>query len=184
MSQGQGGGRPEVWTPEKKQEAIDKILARIATSRDSIATIVEEDESLPSETTFFKWKREDEKLAQDYAHAKDEQADLIFSEMLDIADDGRNDWMKIKRGDEVVEVENKEAIGRSRVRLDTRKWVLGKLRPKQFGDLVRQEITGKDGQDLFEKATDADLDKRIADLLRKTGAIEAFGGEGQAQAQT
>jgi hypothetical protein len=156
VSQGQGGGRPEVWTPEKRQEAIDSILARIATSRDSIATICEGDETLPSETTFFKWKREDEKLSQDYAHAKDAQADLIFAEMLDIADDGRNDWMTVKRGEETVEVENKEAIGRSRVRLDTRKWVLGKLRPKQFGDLIKQEITGKDGGAVEIKLTKAD----------------------------
>ncbi len=127
-------GRPEVWTPEKRQEAIDKILGRIATSRDSIATITEGDESLPSETTFFKWKREDEKLAQDYARAKEDQADLIAEEMLDIADDSRNDWMKKKVGDELVDVPNPELINRSRLRIDTRKWVMGKLRPKKYGE--------------------------------------------------
>jgi hypothetical protein len=138
-------GRPVVWTPEARQEAIDKILARIATSRDSIATITEGDESLPSETTFFKWKREDAVLAQDYAHAKEDQADLIAEEMLDIADDSRNDWMKKKQGDEVIDVPNPEVINRSRLRIDTRKWVMGKLRPKKYGELLRQEITGKDG---------------------------------------
>lgn len=144
--QGEGGGREVTWTPEKRAEAITHILARIATSRDSIATIVGEREDLPSERLFFQWKREDEKLRQDYAHAKEEQADLIFDEILDIADDSRNDWMtRTGPNGEAQEVINQENIQRSRLRIDSRKWVAGKLRPKQYGELVRQEITGKDG---------------------------------------
>lgn len=158
MSQGEGGGRPEVWTKDKKKEAIDKILAAIATSTDSVTTICGEDETLPSFTTFFKWKREDEKLAQDYARAKEEQAELIFEDMLDIADDGSNDYMdkKMPNGD-VIEVLNAEHIQRSRLRIDARKWVLGKLRPKKYGDFTRNELSGPDGGPLEIKS--------IADLL-------------------
>jgi hypothetical protein len=133
VSQGQGAGRPEVWTPQKKEEAIVAILARIATSRDSLATICKE-EGMPSERLFFKWKREDEKLSQDYAHAKEEQADLIFEEMLDISDDSRNDWVKKQQGEQTIDALNPEAIARSRLRIDTRKWALGKLRPKKYGE--------------------------------------------------
>lgn len=143
-------GRPEVWTPEKRQEAIDKILGRIATSRDSIATITENDEELPSETTFFKWKREDEKLAQDYTRAKEDQADLIGEEMLDISDDSTNDYMERKNQDgETVGVQlNAEHVQRSKLRIETRKWLMGKLRPKKYGEFTRNEISGPEGKAL------------------------------------
>jgi hypothetical protein len=180
--QGEGGGRPPIWTPEKRQAAVDVILARIATSEASVTTICNEDPNLPDVTTFFKWKREDEKIAQDYARAKEDQADLIAETMHDIADNGQNDWMERVGPDGQSQgwQLNGEHIQRSRLRIDTRKWTLGKLKPKKYGDRITQEVTGADGKDLFAGMTDAELDKRLADLLRKTGAIAPVDGEGAA----
>jgi hypothetical protein len=62
-----------------------------------------------------------------YARAREIQADGMVDEMLDIADDARNDWME-KRGELVPD---NEAIHRSRLRIDARRWVAGKLRPNR-----------------------------------------------------
>jgi len=85
-----------------------------------------------------------------YARAKEESADALAEEMLEIADDGRNDWMARNGGTddegnarENTYVLNGEHIQRSRVRIDTRKWLASKLKPKKYGDRV--DLTNSDG---------------------------------------
>jgi len=140
-------GRPVTFYPAKKQEAVNAILSRVATSRDSILTICKSDKDLPNAETFFTWIRESEELAHDYARAKESQADIIAEEMLDISDNGTNDYMERQagNGDNVGWQLNGEHVQRSKLRIETRKWLLGKLRPKRYGDTVRQEITGANG---------------------------------------
>jgi hypothetical protein len=59
--------------------------------------------------------------------------------MLDIADDTSLDTRKGKDGDEQP---NTEWITRSRLRVETRKWMAGKLRPKVYGDKIDVEHGG------------------------------------------
>ena len=140
-------GRPVVYKGDKKQGAIDFILARIATSRDSLKTICAGSDNLPTVDTFFVWLKESPELADHYARAKEAQADVIAEEMLDISDNGTNDYMERQagNGDNVGWQLNGEHVQRSKLRIETRKWLLGKLRPKRYGDTVRQEITGANG---------------------------------------
>ncbi len=59
------------------------------------------------------------------------QADALFDEALEIADDASGDWTVDKDGKKGVDHEN---IQRSRLRVDTRKWAAGKMAPKKYGD--------------------------------------------------
>ena len=77
-----------------------------------------------------------------YAHAKTAQAHYLAEEIIEISDDGTNDWMTVMRGDESVEVENKESINRSRLRVDTRKWIAARLAPERFGDKIETTLKG------------------------------------------
>lgn len=70
------------------------------------------------------------------------QMESFEDELNEIADDGRNDWMTIKRGGEDVEVPNNEVLQRSRLRVDTRKWIMSKILPKRYADTVKQEHSG------------------------------------------
>ncbi len=137
-----GAGRPEVWTPEKKQEAIDKILARIATSRDSLKTICSGDDKLPDAQVFFSWLRGNEELNNLYAHAKEAQADVIFEEMLDIADTPQR-GVTTKTTANGTDITEEDMLGHRRLQIDTRKWALGKLRPKKYGDKLDLEHSGQ-----------------------------------------
>lgn len=134
-------GRPESYTPD----IANKILSEIATTSKSLRTICGQ-EGYPTVGTILKWLKEDKDgfLAQ-YAIAKEEQADYLIEEMIDIADDGSNDFMTITKGGQDYEVENKEVTSRSRLRVDTRKWIASKLKPKKYGDKIQQEVTGADG---------------------------------------
>jgi len=63
-------------------------------------------------------------------------------EFLEIADDGRNDWVEQRNAQgEVIGWEvNGEHIQRSRARLETRKWLMSKRAPRKYGDKVEQTI--------------------------------------------
>ena len=56
---------------------------------------------------------------------------------------------RLNKNGEVEMVVNYENIQRSRLRVDTRKWIMSKLAPKKYGDKVTQELTGKDGAELI-----------------------------------
>jgi hypothetical protein len=72
---------------------------------------------------------------EQYARARDAQADTLADEIIDIADDGSNDWMERElESGKTIEVVNAEHISRSKLRVDARKWVAAKLKPKKYGD--------------------------------------------------
>jgi hypothetical protein len=62
-------------------------------------------------------------------------------EIIDIADDAGRDVSVDNEGNQRV---NGEAIARSRLRVDTRKWIMSKLAPRKYGDGATQELVGKD----------------------------------------
>ena len=124
--------RPIKWTVEKKEIAVKEILLEIMKGR-SLTSILKTDErgDLPSKVTFFEWLKEDEELTNQYARASEIRADIIFDDILAIADENTNDTSINENGIEVV---NNDVIQRSRLRIDARKWVLSKMNPKKFGD--------------------------------------------------
>lgn len=91
---------------------------------------------MPDKSTVFKWLRTQPGFVDQYARAKEESADAHADDILEIADDGTNDWMERKNseGENVGWQVNGEHIQRSRVRIDTRKWLASKLKPKKYGD--------------------------------------------------
>jgi hypothetical protein len=88
------------------------------------------DENMPSTSTFYQWLDSNSDKAKQYARATEIRADIIFDDILNIADDNVNDTYTV----EGVELTNHDVIQRSRLRIDARKWVLSKLNPKKFGD--------------------------------------------------
>lgn len=117
------------------QEIADEICAIISSTSKSLRTICLEDR-FPSVVTIFAWFRKNEEFLKQYTRAKEEQADLLIEEMLDISDDGSNDFMKVVKGDAEYEIENKEWTSRSKLRVETRKWIASKLKPKKYGEKV------------------------------------------------
>lgn len=92
------------------------------------------DGAMPGRTTVNRWLRENTEFRDQYARAREEQAEHLLDEILLIADDATNDFMTITKGDVSYEVENKEWTSRSKLRVDTRKWAMSKLAPKKYGD--------------------------------------------------
>ena len=98
-------------------------------------------ENMPSTSTFYKWLDEDEIKSKHYARATEIRADIIFDDILNIADQNDNDTFINDEGKEVV---NNDVIQRSRLKIDARKWILSKLNPKKFGDKTDITTNGKE----------------------------------------
>lgn len=119
---------------EFSQETADRICGQLIEGK-SLRTICVADE-MPSASTVCRWLAQFPAFREQYAHAREAQADTLTDEMLDIADDGTNDWMEKKntQGDVTGVEYNGDAVQRSRLRIDTRKWYASKLAPKKYGD--------------------------------------------------
>ncbi len=126
---------------EEKESKFNLIIEKIEYGLSLRKSL--KDEGMSSRT-FFEWLKEDEGKQKQYAHACEERSEKIFEEMLDIADDGTNDYMTIEKGDMLYNVEDKEVVNRSRLRIDTRKWMLSKMMPKKYGDKLDVTTNGKD----------------------------------------
>lgn len=139
-------GRPTTYT----LTLADNICAQLAEGK-SMRTVCK-GEGMPVMSTVFLWLRTHPEFSERYTQAKAEAADALVEEMLDISDDGTNDWMEIhdKEGEAVGYKINGEHVQRSRLRVDTRKWIASKLKPKKYGERVDVDHGIQEGNPLAD----------------------------------
>lgn len=131
-------GRPTSYTPEIGRAICERV------ARGETIKQITRDEDMPPDSTVRGWILDNrEGFSELYARAREMQFEVMSEDILEIADDGSNDWMDRHREYKGVDkVENAEAIARSRLRVDTRKWLLSKLAPKKYGDKVDHHVDG------------------------------------------
>lgn len=122
-------GRPS----EYSDAVADAICERLANA-ESLRRICLADD-MPAQSTVFRWLAQNATFREQYASAREAQAHAMADEILDIADDGSNDFM----GED--EKYNGDAVARSKLRVDARKWLAAKLLPKKYGD---RQLIGSD----------------------------------------
>lgn len=105
---------------EYTQEKADKICALITEGK-TIRFICNE-EDMPAVETFYRWLRTFPEFQEQYAHAKQDQADALVEEILDIAD-----------------MADTQDVQVARLRVDTRKWVASKMKAKKYGDKITHQ---------------------------------------------
>lgn len=94
-------------------------------------------ENMPARSSVHKWLNENKDFADQYARARETMLEAMADEILDIADDTSGDTVKDTYGNERAD---SEWINRSRLRVDSRKWLLSKLLPKKYGEKL--ELSG------------------------------------------
>lgn len=130
-------GRPTMYS-----EALGKKICReISTCTDSMTIICSRNKDFPVREVIWGWRIDFPNFANMYDNAKRIQADLLAEEIKEIADDTSRDTItKINSTGEEYDVCNTEWIARSRLRVDTRKWIACKLLPKVYGELARLDL--------------------------------------------
>jgi hypothetical protein len=151
-------GRPSSFT----LEMADLICERVATSTFGLKKLCDMYDDLPAHETVYQWRYKNATFADQYTRAKIAQAEFLAEEIIDIADDGRNDWMETLSDEEqgIGWKLNGEHFARSRLRIDTRKWHASKLLPKIYGNQAE-----KSDDDVSAKETQRLINERTLELL-------------------
>ena len=129
-------GRPTIYS----KELAEIICEKIATSNKGISTICSE-EGMPSRTSVRRWIHDNEEFRDMYARAKEDQADYLADEIIQISD------TELKTSSEFIGGEGSSTtisdnVQRSRLMIDSRKWLAMKLKPKSYGEKIDIEHTG------------------------------------------
>lgn len=132
-------GRPTIYS----KELAETICARISDG-ESLRRICR-DEGMPALATIFRWLPLYKEFKEQYEISSRERLQGMAEELLDIADDGTNDWMERQDKENPGYAYNGEHVQRSRLRVDARKWLLSKHLPKVYGDKAQVEHTGEIG---------------------------------------
>jgi hypothetical protein len=125
------------YSKEQKTKIFKSIISEIEDGA-SLRTALKNNNNFSSHT-FNDWVNEDEEKGKQYARAKEQRTDLIFEEILNIADSQEGDVIH-KDGIDIV---NHDVINRARLRIDARKWMLGKMDKNKYGDKIQTEHSGE-----------------------------------------
>ena len=132
------GGRPTKYTQDLADEICEQLAMGI-----SMRTIAGSDK-MPAMSTLFKWLREIDEFSEQYAKAKQESADAMAEDVIYIADTPVMGEIRTIRPDGSIEVKQDEMLGHRRLQIDTRKWLMAKMKPKKYGDKIDMTTNGKD----------------------------------------
>lgn len=131
------GGRPSTYTAEQALEICERISGGRTLNQ------VCRDDDMPAQSTIRAWRRKNPEFDSLYAQAREDLYEHWAGECIDIADDGTTDYVtKIGRNGREYEAVDQEHIQRSRLRVDTRKWLLSKLKPKVYGEHLDVDVAG------------------------------------------
>lgn len=148
-----------VFTPEIAAE----ICRRLAEG-ESLRAVCRT-EGMPGIATVLRWAVGEgcpADFPEQYARARQSGYAVMAEDLVDIADDGSNDWMtRAKANGEIEIVLDREHVARSKLRADTRQWMLSKMLPKVYGQ--RTTIAGDPDAPL---TTTLDLSKVSRDALK------------------
>jgi hypothetical protein len=124
------------WTAELE----DAICNAIAITPKGLEHICSANPDFPCADKIYERRRESQEFGEKYTRAKADQVMVLADQIVDIADDGSQDETEIEITPGVKStVVNREIIERSKIRIDARKWLAGKLAPKIFGDKLTHE---------------------------------------------
>lgn len=148
-------GRPTKYTEELGKRICDLI----ATHTFGLKKLCSLHDWMPVHTTIAEWRWSIPNFSTQYTKAKILQAELLAEETLEIADESDNDVTINAIGNEVC---NTEFVNRSRLRVDTRKWLTSKLLPKIYGDFAKLDLLQDENNELKKEMEELrdQLDKK------------------------
>jgi hypothetical protein len=120
------GGRPTMYSLEIALEICDRIA-----DGESLVSICR-DERMPKKTAVYEWLLRHKEFAEIYARAREDQADTLADEIHAISDELPK---------QIVDDKGKTRFDSAYVqwqknRVDARKWVAAKLKPKKYSDRI------------------------------------------------
>ena len=150
--------------PEIREAIIEHVLHEVAMTEKGIRHICADDGRINVQT-FYEWIEADPALGERYARAQAKRMEVMAERILEIADDSSGDTFVDAKGKEHTDYEN---IQRSKLRVDTRKWLMSKLAPKKYGDRAELEVSSKTTQGAIQAPDEllAEVRGRLPGLMQ------------------
>lgn len=135
-------GRPTDYTPELG----DLICEGIASGK-SLVKICKDD-GMPNPATIYKWRRVFDEFNDNYAHAREDAADVFAEEIITIADEVGQVVMVdgvplVVDGKPVMTVDS-ASVAHGKLRTDSRKWIASRFN-KAYIEKSSKELSGPGG---------------------------------------
>jgi len=107
---------------------------------------IAETEGMPGYSTVMAWLNQDKSFQEQYARAREAQADFLADQCIEIADDKSQDILDIPDGGDTRLITNSAAVQRAKIQIDARRWKAGQLAPKKWGQQnSKTELVGDGG---------------------------------------
>lgn len=160
-----GKNKGILWTPEKKAEVFEEILEYIRGGM-SLSKATKQPGTF-GWSAFYNYMDTDPELEQKYVRACKVRADFIFDEMQEIADTTEEGIVTVV-DENGTKVTKQDMLGHRRLKVDTRKWVLGRLNSTKYGDRIALEHGGE-----IQYKETVDLSALTTEELKTYYAIKA-----------
>lgn len=141
------GGRPTDYS----EYIADKVCDGLSNGKSLVEICRAND--MPNCSTIYRWLDKHAEFCKMYTRAREEQAETLADQIIAIADETHND---IEIDDNGNARTNHEAIQRSKLRVEARKWTAAKLKPRKYGEKQHIEHSGS-----IDSISDDELDERI-----------------------
>jgi hypothetical protein len=121
-------GRKSTYT----RAMADEICRRM--SQGETLSQVCRSENVPPKGAVLEWVKDNRHgFADRYARAREAILEHWADEVIDIANDSTRDWIQRKvASGKTIAVLDREHVERSKVRIDVRKWLLARLKPRTY----------------------------------------------------
>lgn len=158
-------GRPTTYTDE-----IASIICERLMDGESLRAICRDD-GMPSCGVVFGWLKDNDAFAEQYTRTRAIQLDVIAEDIVDLSDRARMGEKRTIKADGSIEIVTGDMVDRTRLQIDARKWFLGKLAPKKYGDRVAHDVSIKTPV-ITGKISDEDAAKAYAEMISGKGDAE------------
>lgn len=107
------------------EQMFERVIEHIYRGR-SLQSLLQEDYRVMSYEDFLRWIKRDAQRYERFKEAQESRTEFIAGEILDIAD----------------AEDSIEDVQRSKLKIDTRKWIMGAWNKKRYGEVKQLEVGG------------------------------------------
>ena len=119
------------YSAKQKQTIFNGICDNVVKNKISFNKAIEDSEI--TIMTFYRWLTKNESFKQSYNYAREIRADVLFEEIIEIADTPE-EGSKVKYTPKGTITETGDMTEHRRLKIDARKWVVSKMNGKKYGN--------------------------------------------------
>jgi hypothetical protein len=112
------------------EQIFERVIEDIYRGR-SLQSLIEDDHRVVSYEDFLRWVKRDPVRAERFKEAQEMRTEFLAGEILEIAD-----------GVGAIDPSSSDTVNRDKLRIDTRKWLMGAHNKKRYGETKQIEVGG------------------------------------------